>query len=133
MNIAKKPQSQTIRHELIKVLLLCARDELQFSYMKAVPWSRIPGDLLFLWQNEYPPGDGVLEKYFTKDERTALGLVQEEFIKVFSALSCGDELMDFENEDFRNFQKESKRALLIFPHKDVDVCYESLKDKYGTF
>lgn len=133
MSLAKKTQSHTIRYELINVLLLCARDELHFAYMKAVPWSRIPGDLLFLWQNEYPSEDHVLEKHFTKDERTALGLVQDEFVKVFAALSRGDELLDFDNEDFRTFQKEAERALLVFPHKDVDVCYESLKDKYGTF
>lgn len=132
MTIAKKTERHGIRYELINVLLLCARDELHFAYMKAVPWSRIPGDLLFLWQNEYPPEDRVLGKYFTKDERTALGLVQDEFVKVFAALSRGDELLDFDNEDFRTFQKEAQRALLVFPDKDVNDCYEGLKKSYGA-
>ena len=69
--------SKSVRSEVLKVLLLCAKEELQFAYMNANPWSNMPEDLVFLWQNEFPSKDDVLEKVFSEDERDELMALQE--------------------------------------------------------
>ena len=125
---------KSVRFEILKVLLLCAREELQFAYMNANPWSNMPEDLIFLWQNEFPPKDDVLEKAFSEDEQDELMALQELLSFFLEKRDRGEVLkwVSFENKDFLDFQREAKRALLVFPDKEIETCYTVLKEKYGS-
>lgn len=126
--------SKSARSEVLKVLLLCAKEELQLAYMKANPWSNMPEDLVFLWQNEFPPKDDVLEKAFLEDERDELMALQELLSFFLEKRDRGEVSTweSFEDKDFLDFQREAKRALLVFPDKEIADCYTVLKEKYGA-
>lgn len=126
--------SKSARSEVLKVLLLCAKEELQLAYMKANPWSNMPEDLVFLWQNEFPPKDDVLEKAFLEDERDELMALQELLSFFLEKRDRGEVSTweSFEDKDFLDFQREAKRALLVFPDKEIADCYTVLKETYGA-
>lgn len=123
---------ENIRSSLITVLLLCAKNELHFAYLKSDPLRRIPSDFLFLWQNEYPPEGDILEHSFSKEERLALGHVQAAFERVCRTLPQKNGVIELEDEAFKTFQKETKKALLVFPMKAVSLCYERAEKRYGV-
>ena len=122
------------RQELLRVLLLCAKEELQLAYLRSNPWSQMPEDLLFLWQNEYPPEDGSLEKEFSQEEREELSSLESLLKALYEKRERGEGKAwnSFEDEDFLDFQREAKRALLVFPKAEIESCYDFLKAKLGV-
>ena len=122
------------RQELISVLLLCAKEEFQRGYLCSNPWSQMPEDLLFLWQNEYPPEDGSLEKEFSQEEREELSSLESLLKALYEKRERGEGKAwdSFWDEDFLGFQREAKRALLVFPKAEIESCYDFMKEKLGV-
>lgn len=129
-----KNNKQSLRKDLLKILLLLAREDLRAVYRHSQSKSLLLEDLLYLWKNSYELKSESLELFFTVSEKDALSSIQKAFDEMFYSFFRGENAEAFMGEEsFEKVSKEAKKSLLVFSQKEILLYYkEFLEDFEGT-
>ena len=122
---------QSLRKDLLKILLLLAREDLRAVYRRSQSKSVLLEDLLYLWKNSYELKSESLELFFTVSEKDALSSIQKAFDEMFYSFFRGENAESLMREEsFEKVSKEAKKSLLVFSQKEILLYYKEFLEDF---
>ena len=120
-----KNDKQSLRKDLLKILLLLSRQDLREVYAGDESDELLLEDLFYHWKEKFTLNKEPVELFFTVSEKGALSSVQEVFEEIFYGLFQGVDIQAVIHKDsFDKLSKVAEKALVVFSQKEIFLYYK---------
>jgi hypothetical protein len=130
----KLTESEKIRKNILRILVLISSKNLQLEYQKKVPIADVSSELFCQWESEYFPNDKDFKEAFNKKEYNEI----LNFNSILNEVSTSTpKNLPFINEfiktdEWEKLSSGAKKSLFVFSKNEVDFFKSEVNQFYTS-